>query len=213
MKEKMVDVLDAFVDSKLQGVHTAIPGSIVAYDKTQRKAVVKPLITMKTRNDEDVIIPPIQNVPVIFPSSSSFSLVFPLLPGDGCLILFSETGIGNFLNSQGQEVLADDVTRFSLTDAICLPGLFPFSVSAKKVSEQNKIEIDELGQMKIFTGTQSFVKGEVLEGLLNTFLSAIEAIVPGSPGQNATALTAIKTASTILNSSLSTIKSTTIKGE
>lgn len=212
MTEGIVDIFQAFVDSQFENVHTIIPGRIVRYDgHDTRRAEVQPLIKLRTRNGDDISIPPIQNVPVVFPSSSGFNLLFPLTRDDGCLILFSEAGIGNYLNSRGQEVEADDVSRFSLTDAICIPGLFPWRNVPKNIT--TNIEMTSAGLLKLQGGTQSFVKGEALETLLNDFLTACSGITPGTEAQNAVALGVIKTAATTALSGLSGIKSTKIKGE
>lgn len=41
------------------------------------------------------------------------------------LVCVSEHSIGNWMNSEGELVDPEDATRFSLTDSICIPGLWP----------------------------------------------------------------------------------------
>jgi hypothetical protein len=125
--ESIIEVLDQWFDSKMELVHTCIPGRIEEYSSKERRASVKPLVKTVLVSGDVVEIPPIVNVPVQFLSSKNFSMTFPLEKGDGVTILFSETGIGNFLSGKGQDVEADDQSRFSLTDAIAIPGLIPFS--------------------------------------------------------------------------------------
>jgi hypothetical protein len=121
-----VEVFQAFLDSRLENVHTCLPGQIEIYSAAQRQATVKPLVKLKTRDGEDMLMPLIDNVPVMFPGSKLFSVEYDLKKGDGCLLVFAETGIGTWLSGNGIESNSDDVSRFSLTDAICIPGLFPF---------------------------------------------------------------------------------------
>jgi hypothetical protein len=134
-KENINDVLNIFFDFRLESIHTCLPGKIVSYDDSKRLANVQPLISLKTTKEIDIEYPTIENVPLIFPSGSIFTLRWDVQKDDGCLIIFSETGIGNFINSDGNtQVSSEDSTRFSLTDAMCLPGLF----SAQKASNLSK---------------------------------------------------------------------------
>jgi len=167
MTENSVDIFDLFFKSRAENIHTCLPGKIDIYDSIQRKATVKPLIKLKTKNGSDVEIPAISEVPVMFPSGSNFSLLWNIKKGDNCLLLFAETGIGNFLNSIGQVVNADDVSRFSLTDAICVPGLFPFSVVP---SSSVTIESTVNNKLKISN------KVENLKSVLADFANAVKSI-------------------------------------
>ncbi len=170
MIEGTVDVFSKFYDSKMENVHTCIPGIIESYDgHATRKATVKPAIKLNRENGDNIEILPITNVPVIFPSSTAFNMVYPLQQGDSCLILFSETGIGTYLDSSGSVVDSDDYARFSLTDAICLPGLFPFG----QVPATKTIELDEEGVLKFFEGTESFVLGDVLKTEIQKNIDAL----------------------------------------
>lgn len=168
--EQTVDVFDKFVSSRLENIHTILPGKITEYSgHGTRKATVKPLVKVKTINGTDVAIPPIDNVPVIFPSSSAFSLLFPVKKGDGCLIVFSEVGIGNYLNNT-EEVTADDLSRFSLTDAICIPGLWSFN---SVPDSKGTIEITEAGVINLNGDSKSFVTHAELNTALQTFITAL----------------------------------------
>ena len=122
-----VEVFQEFLDSRLENVHTCIPGQIEQYDALTRKASVKPLIKLKTRDNEDLDMPVIDNVPVQFPGSKQFTINYPLEKGDTCIMLFAETGIGTWLTGAGIAANADDMSRFSLTDAICIPSLYTFT--------------------------------------------------------------------------------------
>ena len=195
-QENMADVLDAWLDSRLANVHTMIPGRIESYaGHTQRKATVKPLIKLRTKKGDAQSIPPIQNVPVVFPSSGSFSLLFPLNKGDGCAIGFAETGIGNFLNGV-IEVDPDSISRFDLTDAVCYPGLWPFPGVPQTTTAATNVGL------KAAVGTLFEIDNVTfsLGGLMSDLIDAVNGIVTtGSPVTHTlsppsiAALTAIKT--------------------
>jgi hypothetical protein len=164
-----VQTMDDWLDARLRNIHTMIPGKIESYSghKT-RKATVKPLVKFLTVDGQSLEIPPIANVPVIFPSSGKFSLLFPLKKGDGCKIEFSESGIGNFLNGK-VEVDADSLARFQLTDAVCIPGLWSF----KNVPDSDSsIEVDDNGNIKIKspTGTTIELGDNPTKQLVNDYL-------------------------------------------
>lgn len=168
--ENLADVLDEWLLSRMEGIHTCIPGQIETYSESDRKARVKPMIKMKTYRNTVLDIPPIDNVPVIFPSSSAFSLTWPLKRGDGVLILFSEIGMGNYLNSNGVVVEAEDSVRFSMGNAIAIPGLFSFRSIPDSAA---KIEIDNLGNISLNGDSKKFVTHTELNTALQTFMTAL----------------------------------------
>ncbi len=126
MSDDTVAILNSFVLSSLEDVHTALPGRIESYEgHRERKARVKPLVSLRRRFGGAIEIPPIDNVPVVFPSSGTAELIFPLQRGDGCLLIFSEAALGSFL--EGTDAVEPETShRHALTDAICIPGLWSF---------------------------------------------------------------------------------------
>ena len=171
MIEGVVDTFQKFFDSRMFNIHTMIPGIITKYSgHSTRKATVMPMVKAKLLNNTDLEIQPIDNVPVVFPSSNSFSLLFPLNAGDGCLIAFSESGIGNYINGSGEIKEADDLSRFSLTDAICIPGLWPFNIAPTSTAT---IEVNQAGIVAINGDTKPFVTHAELDSALQTFILAL----------------------------------------
>lgn len=223
----LVDVLDFWLDNRLRNIHTILPGKIEQYyGHTERKAKVKPLVKLKTNNNKDIAIDPIDNVPVIFPSNSSFNFLYPLSRGDGVLLLFSESPIGNFLNST-EEQASDDLERFSLTDCIAIPGLWSFrSVPSTaqikfEVDSQNAItiqtstgtiKIESSGAITFDNGTEAFVLGTTLQTMLSTLCTTIATATSGSTVQNAAGIETIKAAFATFAGQLGTMLSTQIKG-
>lgn len=126
MKQRFADILKTAIDSYFSKIHTCIPGQIESFNALLNKASVKPLIKRKVGKNI-LSLPVITEVPVQFPSSGNVGVVFPLNRGDGCLILFSEVSLENYLNSIGNEVEPGDDRTFSLSDAVCIPGVSPFS--------------------------------------------------------------------------------------
>jgi hypothetical protein len=122
----MNEMLEKWLANKLDNIHTCIPAEIEEYyGHEERKAKVKPLIKLRLSSNKLVEIPPIDDVPVVFGGSKTFNMLYPLKKGDGVLLVFSEASLGNFLNSE-DEVEADEVGKFNLTDCIAIPSLWSF---------------------------------------------------------------------------------------
>lgn len=223
MRKDITEVFDDFLNSRFDNLHTCLPGEIVQYyGHAERKAKVKPLIKLRNSNNQLIQIQPIDGVPVVFPSSKTFSMTFPLKKGDGVLLLFSEASMGNFLNNNIEQE-ADDMTRFSLGDCIAVPGLWSFKNAPSPAPSDNDviikfheavIKLDAAGNITLNGGTESYIKGDTLYAQLNTILTALQTF---TSGLNVTTLStqasACNTAMGTALGILSQIKSATIKGK
>lgn len=186
--QNMPNILQKFKDSMFFNIHTILPGKIVTYDDTQKKAKIQVLVKLKDTENNVYNIDPIDGVPVIFPISAGFELKYPLKKDDGCLLLFSEAPIGNYLVGSGMIVVdADDAGRFELTDCIAIPGLFQFSsipAPTAKIeietsgniiieSTAGKIKIEPSGAITLDDGTEAYVLGNVLDTWITSVLISI----------------------------------------
>lgn len=126
MELHLSDAVEAAIQAKFLGMHTMIPGVVESYAGHEtRLATITPSIGIKIPRGPTLKLKPIQNVPMVFPSSKGFQFTFDIAPGDPVLLLFSEVSLGNWLNGTGGSADPEDSTRFSLHDAIAIPGLFP----------------------------------------------------------------------------------------
>lgn len=148
-KYSLADVIMAAIDSRLINTHTAIPGEIVSYKKSEQTAQVKVAIE-RSIEGEVVNYPILDDLPVVFPRSSAGGILFDLLPGDGCLLVFSERNLDRWRSSgSGQPPL--DGRKFDISDAMVIPGLFPTSDKATPKGGT------ELRGEKIFVGNPTGV--------------------------------------------------------
>lgn len=122
MMQELFDALGQYIEKKIDGMHTALPGTIVSFDPKTCLAVVRPLMKYKTVEGTKIDYPDISNVPVVIPQASaqSCTIAFPIKAGDGCLIIMSEQSNDYFL--YGQETDTD--LKFDLSNAIAIVGLF-----------------------------------------------------------------------------------------
>ncbi len=146
------EAMQAIVDTirgEISGIHTAMPGRIISYGGG--RATVQPSLPYKVADGRRLDMPPIVNVPCYFLGADGRSITFPVKAGDGCLLLFAERSIDDWL--LGGE--SDDPRKYDLTDAIALVGLQPIRAHANDAIEINhgscKVRIPENGPMTINT--------------------------------------------------------------
>lgn len=102
----------------------AIPAIIQSYNAYQNTVEAQPAIRERLVMEDGSIqylnLPLLINVPVVFPSSGSASITFPISKGDECLIIFSDLAIDNFWTS-GLIQNPIEVRRHDLSDGIAIP--------------------------------------------------------------------------------------------
>lgn len=140
------EVLSIALEAQMGRIHTSIPGRIESYDSSTQKATVKPLVkNVEIPSEGNEIVddlPVINDVPVIFPRSAGFFLSFKVAPGDLVLLLFCERSVDEWVHGNGENQEPADPRRHSLSDAVCIPGLFPFK-KALKNSDTSGVKLGE----------------------------------------------------------------------
>lgn len=128
-KPRAADVQRLASEAAIGAIQTALPATIVDYDSSTQKATVAvvPCFRRRERGALTCFRPnPIPNVPVVFPSSAGYSLTFPLTAGDPVTLVFSGRSMDEWLLTGEAETEPADPRRFSLIDAIAIPGGRPF---------------------------------------------------------------------------------------
>lgn len=114
------------IASALIDVHTAMPGTVEAYNAETKLADVRPALrrVLHTDADERVAeeLPIVPSVPVAFPAAGPWILKFPVPVGSTGLLLFSEYGIDQW-RASALDGDPGDTRRHGLAGAIFLPGL------------------------------------------------------------------------------------------
>lgn len=120
MMQEFVDQVNKTAQKTIEGMHTALPGEITAFDPASGMASVQPKAKFKKPNGETMDFPAVTGVPVVFPQSDSATIAWPMKPGDGCLLVFSESALDYWM--YGKET--DTVLKFDLSSAIAIPNLY-----------------------------------------------------------------------------------------
>jgi len=139
MMQEFVQQIENTVREATYDIHTALPGTISAFDPASGMATVKPEGTVAMKNGKRLRYPSIVKVPVVFPRGQDTVIAYPVKPGDGCLIIVCENDMKPWM-SHGKETESD--MKFDLTNAVCIPGLFSEGDEAvKKAVEENAVII------------------------------------------------------------------------
>lgn len=129
-----VTELKNLIKEKINNIHTAVPGEIVSIDDATGRASILPKVQMRFSNGKVLDFPIITGVPLVMPQSgiNGASIVFPVSPGDQCLVVFSEQSLDYWL----EDGTTNSHLKYSLTGAIAIPGLMK-SIT-RDVKEANK---------------------------------------------------------------------------
>jgi hypothetical protein len=119
-------IMGASLDARLAELEVCRPGRVESYSALTGRATVKPLILKPYRDEEGerqvADLPPITDVPVVFPGSGGARIKFPISVGDTVLLLFSSASLDRWLATGRNEDPVDE-RMHTLTDAIAIPGL------------------------------------------------------------------------------------------
>lgn len=122
-QNEVKEIVENWIDNKINNIHTALSGKIISYNSSNNRATVQPSGVYKANDYREFSYPLIYNVPVVFPTglNGGAGVTFPITGGDGCLIIFSEKQLDDFINNNNN---SEDLRTHSLNDAICIPGLY-----------------------------------------------------------------------------------------
>ena len=121
MLQQFTHELKGMMDEKINGMHTAMPGAIVAFDASRCEATVQPIGMYYKPDGTTLNLPPISGVPVMVMQSAGqvASIVSPIKQGDGCLLIFAEQSLDTWKG----DAESDLNIRFDLQNCIAIIGL------------------------------------------------------------------------------------------
>lgn len=125
LNQTLTRVISDAIESVLSDIHTCLPGKIESFDSTTGLARVVPLLKRKYVKETAAInLPVISGVPVVFPRAGSAWIRLPIAAGDYVLLVFAERSIDKWIE-KGGSVDPEDPAKFSLNDAVAIPGIYP----------------------------------------------------------------------------------------
>lgn len=155
MMQEFVQQMKNSIQEFTDGIHTALPGTITAFDPARCEASVALSGQYNKPDGTKLPYPAAAHVPVVFPQASNqqITIAFPVKPGDGCLVVFAEQALEAW--RAGGESNLD--LKHDLTNAIAIPGLFRTPNAAmQEASSEDAI-------MLVNQGTKVKIKGSRIE--------------------------------------------------
>lgn len=116
------EVIVAAIETRLRGVHTAIPGTVVAYDPTTQTATIQPGVKLEISSGVWESVPPIPEVPIQWPGGTGGAFHAALAPGDGVLLICPEQDPTGWILGLGADL--ESKRRHSL-GGFAIPGIRP----------------------------------------------------------------------------------------
>lgn len=149
MMQEFVQQVKSTIQEFIDGVHTAIPGVITAFDPAKCEASVNLTGQYNKPDGTKLPYPAAAHVPVVFPqvSNQEITIAFPIKPRDGCLVIIAEQALEAW--RAGGESNLD--LKHDLTNAIVISGLFrtPNAVMQEAVSEDAIMLVNQGTKVKI----------------------------------------------------------------
>lgn len=125
---ELAEVVENALASRLEDLNVAAPGVVVSYDTAKQTAEVRLAWHRPTLDTDGGVvseeIPPIPNVPVLWPRTASFSITAVLHPGDTVLLVFNTRSPTPWRRT-GSTSAPEDLRIHGLGYPVAIPGYLP----------------------------------------------------------------------------------------
>lgn len=135
----LAEVISMGVDFHLMQVNTMMPGIVQSYDASTQTAMVQPAI-MKVYEEGGAQELPQVKALVHFPATQTAWVKLPLAQGDRGMLIFAQRSLDEWWASGGV-VDPGDTVKFSMNDAVFVPGLNDKSNAITPKGAANSMEI------------------------------------------------------------------------
>lgn len=125
---ELSEVVQSIAQASVDRVNVALPARVIVFDPATLQVKAQPVVQLLDRDGNLRAMPVIGGVPVHYPGGAGFTIVYPIAPGDIVTLLFCSQSIEDWLASGTDAVPPGSSRRHSLSDAIAIPGLTPFTV-------------------------------------------------------------------------------------
>jgi len=193
----LYQTIDSHIIKLRQNLNTSLIATITKVNSSGdsiQSINVQPVIDKVYTDGLRIKLPEIKNVPVLFPSGGGGILSFPIEVGDDVLIVVCQNDIDSYLSGDTSGK-PNTLRKFSLTDAIAIPCIYPlgddlkpsqddvelkFKDSIIRIDKEGNVEVESSkdisakaeGKVSIKTGSTFSVSNDALEliSLLSDFL-------------------------------------------
>lgn len=137
MEDTLESRLNSFIDFKFSALNTCMLCTVEnVRDLGEQRVDVKPLVNKQFVDSDVLEYPAILSVPLVFPSSSTSAITFPVNKGDVVVVIFNQSSIDVFKSGSHTSHDPIDTRRFDRRDAIAIPCAFAFDKAINKQSNR-----------------------------------------------------------------------------
>lgn len=125
--EELDTLMSLMITNAARGYYTSCPAVVLTVKQNGASMLVdvQPLVSDKDKDGTVTVHSSILNVPLQMPSSSVGGVVFPVVPGDNVLLVFSMRGIDTWKYGEGTPLPPSDSRFMDKKDCIAIPCIFP----------------------------------------------------------------------------------------
>ena len=173
MTSPFKQLVDNSIDAFEANTWTSIPAEVTTIGSTgdQTRISAQPVLNRLLRGSDSKALPPIHDVPVMWPATSTSMVRGVLSVGDWVLLVFSCRPLSNWLNSSGGDRTdPESFQKMNYNSAMALPGIFPFSKHVGTPANQSlpDTQADMVIKSNIGTSAENEVRLEAGGGILIT---------------------------------------------
>lgn len=179
------ETMRQILDGRQVTMWTAIPGIVQSVNLTAMTCVVQPALQaiLYDQNgvEQQVNLPQLLDVPIVFPGAGGFSVTFPMAAGDEVLVVFSSRCIdgwwlnGGYLNQTMEARMHDLSDGFAIPGPKSQPHVLP-SINTTKLQIRNNAGTVYLNVGTKFSMTNAATS---LVTILNTLVTDLNALATG----------------------------------
>lgn len=156
----LTEFVKLLIDSKMEEVHTMMPGRVVEFYPATHCVDVKPLLKEPIFDECQNRISPddypvLADVPIRYPGGGGFMITWPLEIGDSGMIEFCEANLAGWLTT-GEECEPEFMARHHLSNATFVPDFWARHNITDVISEAMRIG-------SRFTGQQLRIDADTVE--------------------------------------------------
>lgn len=169
------EVLRAALEGMQRGLWTALPGIIQSFNSGAMTVTVQPsvkaIIGLPDGSQQSVALPLLLDCPVVFPCGGGFTLTFPIVSGDECVVVFSARCIDSWWQSGGVQEQAE-LRMHDLSDGFAfvgarsqprvISGISAAGAQLRSDDGETYVEVNN-GEIKIIAPTKVTVESPAVE--------------------------------------------------
>ena len=183
----LAELLGRSIDARLYDVRTAVPAEVLKYDLKKQCVDVQPLIKKVYDDGEALETAKVFNVPVAFPRAGEAYLALPIKKGDKVLLIVADRSLDKW-KSTGGNVDPEDKRKHDLSDAVAIPGCYPFKEAAQINNANDLILRNKNSEIRMKSNGKLWISNSqhellaLLQTMTKTLQSMAQKVVAEVPG-------------------------------